>query len=147
MRITEVYLEIASFIYLTIILIFYLKKKKINTIENIIFKAMIITSVFVCLSDAVSTLYSMEYPTSMMAHVLVKWKLICMTLEMLFCTYYIFCITSKKSVGWFLLSVCQIEFEIIDLLFERFEFVRYRFHNIWCFCVIDFFSALYSSSS
>ena len=99
MRITEVYLEIASFIYLTIILIFYLKKKKINTIENKIFKLMIITSVLVCLSDAISTLYAMEYPTSVISEILIKWKLICMTLELLFCTYYIFCITSRKSVG------------------------------------------------
>ena len=99
MRIMNVYLELASFIYLSLILFFYLKKKKINTIENKIYTAMIITSVMVCLSDVVSTLYAMEYPTSMISEILVKWKLISMSLELIFCTYYIFCITSRKSVG------------------------------------------------
>ena len=99
MRITEVYLEIASFIYLSLILYFYLRKKKINTIENKIFKAMIITAVLVCLSDAISTLYAIEYPKTILADILVKWKLITMSLELIFCSYYIMCITTKKSAG------------------------------------------------
>ena len=99
MRIMDVYLELASFIYLSIILFFYLKKKKVNTIENKIFKAMIITGVLVCLSDAISTMYAMDHPNSIVSEILVKWKLITMSLEMLFATYYIFCVTSRKSAG------------------------------------------------
>ena len=55
MNLTKVYLEIASCIYLSIILFFYLKKKKVDTIENRIFTAVIITGVLVCFFDAVST--------------------------------------------------------------------------------------------
>ena len=94
-----VYLELASFIYLTVILIFHLKKRKVDTIEIRAYTAMIITAVLVCLSDAISTLYGMKYPDSIVSEILIKWKLICMSLEMLFCTYYIFCVTSKKSAG------------------------------------------------
>ncbi len=99
MIITKVYLEIASFIYLTVILWFYLKKKKINTFENKIYKAMIITAVFVCLSDAVSTIVGIINPTGIATQILIRWKLVSMALEMIFCTYYIFCITSRKSAG------------------------------------------------
>ena len=99
MKLTDVYLELASYIYLSIILFFYLRRKKINTIENKIYKAMIITSVLVCLSDVISTIVAREYPTHIVSELLVKWKLICMALELIFCTYYIFCITSKKSAG------------------------------------------------
>ena len=95
----EAYLEIGSFIYLSLILFFYLKKNKVDTVENRIYKAMIITAVLVCLSDAVSTLYGMEYQTSFIDHILVKWKLISMSLELIFCTYYIFTVTSKYSEG------------------------------------------------
>ncbi len=99
MRITEVYLEIASFIYLAVILWFYLKQKKVNTYENKIYRSMIINCLLICLFDAVGTLYAMQNPTSIIAEILVKLKLITMALEMIFATYYIFCITSKKSVG------------------------------------------------
>ena len=99
MNLTEVYLEIASYIYLSIILFFYLKKKKINTIENKIFSAMIVTAVLVCLFDAISTMVAIAYPTHIIANILIKIKLITMSLELIFCTYYIFCITSKKAAG------------------------------------------------
>ena len=72
----EVYLEIASFIYLTVILIFHLKKRKVDTIEIRSYTAMIITAVLVCLSDAVSTLVGMRYPNSIVSEILIKWKLI-----------------------------------------------------------------------
>ena len=99
MNLTEVYLEIASYIYLSIILFFYLKKKKINTIENKIYSAMIVTAVLVCLFDAISTMVGIAYPTHIIANILIKIKLITMSLELIFCTYYIFCITSKKAAG------------------------------------------------
>ena len=99
MNLTEVYLEIASCIYLSIILFFYLKKKKVDTIENRIFTAVIITGVLVCFFDAVSTLVAIEYPTKLISEILIKLKLIVMSLEMIFCTYYILCITSRKSAG------------------------------------------------
>ena len=75
MNLTEVYLEIASCIYLSIILFFYLKKKKVDTIENRIFTAVIITGVLVCFFDAVSTLVAIEYPTKLISEILIKLKL------------------------------------------------------------------------
>ena len=99
MKLTEVYLELASFIYLSIILFFYLKKKKIDTVENRVYKLMIIFGVLVCLSDAISTLVAIEFPKLLISDILVKVKLITMSLELIFCSYYIFCITSKKSAG------------------------------------------------
>ena len=74
MNLTEVYLEIASYIYLSIILFFYLKKKKINTIENKIFSAMIVTAVLVCLFDAISTMVGIAYPTHIISNILIKIK-------------------------------------------------------------------------
>ena len=95
----EVYLEVASYIYLSIVLYFYLKQKKVNTIENKIYKAIIITAVLVCLSDAISTLYCIKYPVNIVSDLLIKWKLINMSLIMIFFTYYIFCLTSRKAAG------------------------------------------------
>ena len=95
----EVYLEVASCIYLSIVLYFYLKQKKVNTIENKIYKAIIITAVLVCLSDAISTLYCIKYPVNIVSDLLIKWKLINMSLILIFFTYYIFCLTSRKAAG------------------------------------------------
>ena len=95
----EVYLEVASYIYLSIVLYFYLKQKKVNTIENKIYKAIIITATLVCLSDAISTLYCIKVSTNIISDLLIKWKLVNMSLIMIFFTYYIFCLTSKKSAG------------------------------------------------
>ena len=95
----EVYLEVASYIYLSIVLYFYLKQKKVNTIENKIYKAIIITAVLVCLSDAISTLYCIKYPVNIVSDLLIKWKLINMSLILIFFTYYIFCLTSRKAAG------------------------------------------------
>ena len=95
----EVYLEVASYIYLSIVLYFYLKQKKVNTIENKIYKAIIITATLVCLSDAISTLYCIKYPVNIVSDLLIKWKLINMSLIMIFFTYYIFCLTSRKAAG------------------------------------------------
>ena len=93
------YLQISAFLFLTIILIEYFRKKKINSLENIIFRLIIITMIVTIVLDILSTIFALYFPITKWTEYLIKvflWGLV--TWVYLF-SYYVYCITNNKSAG------------------------------------------------
>ena len=93
------YLQISALLFLTIILIEYFRKKKINSLENIIFRLIIITMMVTVVLDILSTIFALYFPITKWTGYLIKvflWGLV--TWVYLF-SYYVYCITSNKSAG------------------------------------------------
>ena len=93
------YLQISALLFLSIILIEYFHKKKINSLENLIFRALIVTMMITIVLDIFSTIFALYYPITKWTGYIIKvflWGLV--TWVYLF-SYYVYCITCDKSAG------------------------------------------------
>ena len=93
------HLQISGLLYVSFIAIIYFRKKKINTIENIIFKSLIIHVTFTTIVDLVSRTYAITHPVTIISELLFKTFLWMIVNYAIIFTYYVYCITSKKNVG------------------------------------------------
>ena len=69
------YLQIAAFLYLSLILLEYFRKKKINSLENMIFTCLIITIIVTLIADIYSTIFVLYYPVTILTEYLIKFLL------------------------------------------------------------------------
>ena len=93
------HLQLSGLLYVLFIAIIYFRKKKINTIENIIFKSLIIHVIFTTIVDLISRTYAITHPVTIISELLFKtflWMIVNYTIIF---TYYVYCITSQKNVG------------------------------------------------
>ena len=93
------YLQISALLFLSIILIEYFHKKKINSLENLIFRALIVTMMITIVLDIFSTIFALYFPITKWTGYIIKvflWGLV--TWVYLF-SYYVYCITCDKSAG------------------------------------------------
>ena len=93
------HLQLSAFLYVSLIAVIYFQKKKINTIENIIFKSLIIHTLFTIIVDLISRVYAVYLPLSYTSEFLFKtnlWMLVCYVIIF---TYYVYCISTTKTAG------------------------------------------------
>lgn len=90
------YLQIAAFLYLSLILLEYFRKKKINSLENMIFTCLIITIIVTLIADIYSTIFVLYYPVTILTEYLIKFLLCGITTWVYLLSYYVYCISSEK---------------------------------------------------
>ena len=93
------YLQMSAFLFLSIILIEYFCKKKINSLENIIYRLIIITIMATIIMDIYSTVFALYVPLSNWTGYIIKTYLWCLVTWVYLFSYYVYCITSDKAVG------------------------------------------------
>ena len=93
------HLQLSAFLYVTFIAIIYFHKKKINTIENIVFKSLIIHTICTIIVDLTSRIYAISHPISFMTYFLFKGNLWMLVNYVIIFTYYVYCISTKLNAG------------------------------------------------
>lgn len=93
------HLQLSGFLYISFIAYIYFKKKKINTIENIIFKSLIIHAIATTLVDLTSRIYAVNNHVTIITELLFKTNLWMIVNYTIIFTCYVYCISSKKNAG------------------------------------------------
>ncbi len=93
------HLQISGLLYVSLIAIIYFRKKKIKTIENIVYKSLIIHTIFTILVDLTSRVYAINNPISIRTEILFKANLWMLVNYITIFTYYVYCISTKKNEG------------------------------------------------
>lgn len=93
------HLQLSAFLYVSLIALIYFHKKKINSIENIVFKSLIIHTLFTIIIDLTSRVYAITQPYTYMTEFLFKANLWMLVNYVIIFTYYIYCISTKLNAG------------------------------------------------
>ena len=93
------HLQLSGLLYISFIAYIYFKKKKINTIENIIFKSLIIHAIATTLVDLTSRIYAVNNHVTIITELLFKTNLWMIVNYTIIFTCYVYCISSKKNAG------------------------------------------------
>ena len=93
------YLQISGLIYISLIAFEYFRKKKINTIENITFRTILCSVIFVTIMDLVSAIVSIHTSYDLIAEYLLKIYIGTLVVCIFFFGFYVYCISSDKAVA------------------------------------------------
>ncbi len=95
----SIFFQICSIVYLILVMFVYYYKKKLNTLENLIYKFLMITCLITLIFDIVSVEVALIVPKSLYAVLFCKFYLVCILSWIFTFTYYMFTISSTKNVG------------------------------------------------
>ena len=73
---TSVFFQVISLLYIVLVFITFMIKKKIHSAENNIFLRLSILGIFSCIFDIVSVLISFLYPNALISKILCKFYLV-----------------------------------------------------------------------
>ena len=73
---TSVFFQVISLLYIVLVFITFMIKKKIDSAENNIFLRLSILGIFSCIFDIVSVLISFQYPNALISKILCKFYLV-----------------------------------------------------------------------
>ena len=93
----SLFFQICSMFYLILVLVIYFSKKKINTLENKIYIALVYVSFIALLVDMASVYLALINPYIVYANILCKLYLVSILAWVFLFTYYVFVISSKKN--------------------------------------------------
>ena len=93
------YLQISALLYTIIIASVYFSKKRVNTLENKMFKYIIIVMIATIIMDIISSVHAIYFDKKIFSEYLIKAYLGGLIVWVYFFTYYVFCISSPKHVG------------------------------------------------
>ena len=91
--------QIASIIYILLIMVIYFGKKRLNALENNIYISLFFISFFTLFLDVSSVYFGINMPELLFSNILCKLYLIAIVGWMIDFTYYIFVISSRKNQG------------------------------------------------
>ena len=93
------HLQISVLLYVLLIAVIYFHKKKINTIENIVFKSLIIHTICTIIIDLTSRIYAIYKPMTYLTVLIFKTNLWMLVSYIIIFTYYVYCISTKLNKG------------------------------------------------
>ena len=93
------YLQISALIFTSIVAYFYFSKKRINTLENNIFKTLIWIMLYTITMDIISTIVAIYYNVPKLSEILIKAFLTGLVFWVYFSSYYVYCISDPKQAG------------------------------------------------
>ena len=96
---SSLFFQISSIFYVILVAIIYFAKKKIKTIENNIYKNIILWTFVTLLIDMASVYFGIKFPNYAITLPLCKFYLSCILIWVMLFTYYIFIISSRKNNG------------------------------------------------
>ena len=96
---TSLFFQISGIFYILLVSIVYFSKKKLNTLENIIYKSILLFTFITLIVDMISVYMGIRFATHPATLIFCKLYLVCILSWMLLFTYYIFVISSRKNVG------------------------------------------------
>ena len=96
---SSLFFQISSVFYVILVAIIYFAKEKIATIENNIYKNIIVWILLTLIVDMASVYFGIKYPNSSITLPLCKLYLSCILIWVMLFTYYVFTISSQKNNG------------------------------------------------
>ena len=96
---TSLFFQISGIFYILLVSIVYFSKKKLNTLENIVYKSILLFTFITLIVDMVSVYMGIKFATHPLTLLFCKLYLVCILSWMMLFTYYMFVISSRKNVG------------------------------------------------
>ena len=98
----NIYFQISALIYTILTTIVFFVKKKVNTLENYIYRGILLVTVLEILADLLNIFVSLKFPYSIYAVITSKLFVCCSLTWVIVFAYYVYAITSPKNDGYVL---------------------------------------------
>ena len=98
----NIYFQISALIYTILTTIVFFVKKKVNTLENYIYRGIIVVTILEILVDLLNISVSVKFPYSIYSVMTSKLFVCCSLTWVIVFAYYVYAITSPRNDGYVL---------------------------------------------
>ena len=98
----NIYFQISALIYTILTTIVFFVKKKVNTLENYIYRGIIVVTILEILVDLLNIFVSVKFPYSIYSVMTSKLFVCCSLTWVIVFAYYVYAITSPRNDGYVL---------------------------------------------